>query len=114
MRLFNMPSRRPRASLLRRLRQRSRSAFKKTSPQPLPSSLRDYSYSMNDDATAEIIALFRSDEHMISLVDALKMTDPSQFESLCRYMWINSTPGGQDLSAVDWAKVSAVVGHTFK
>ncbi|HAW76499.1 MAG TPA: hypothetical protein DCW74_12295 [Alteromonas australica] len=65
-------------------------------------------------ATKEVISIFQDDKHMCSLVESLKMTDASQFESLCRYMWGNLTPDKLELNNVDWSKVTAQVGYKVK
>jgi len=57
-------------------------------------------------ATWAVAAQLTNNEHARSLAQSLKMTDPSQFENFCYYLWKDKTPDGFSLTNVDWIAIA--------
>ena len=62
-------------------------------------------------ATWSVIANLTNDSHLYALAKSLSLSDPSQFENFCRYVWQAQTPDGYDLSEVDWGEIAASWGE---
>lgn len=62
-------------------------------------------------ATWNVSAWFANDDYLYEMVTVLKMTDASQFENFCRFMWSNHTPDGDNLDDVDWDEIVQSWGY---
>jgi len=57
-------------------------------------------------ATWNVSHWLNNDEHLYSLAQSLKLVDAAQFENLCRYVWKETTPDGDELDNVDWQEIA--------
>ena len=62
-------------------------------------------------ATWNVSLWFRNDEYVSAMVDSLKMTDASQYENFCRYIWKEATPDGDSLDDVNWEEIASWWGQ---
>ena len=89
--------------------------YRKIHPRTLLTVIRDYTYSVKDEkkyngwtnrATWSAQLWLANDEYTYELMCSLNMTDASQFENFCHYIWDNETPDGISLDDVNWEEVA--------
>tara|TARA_Y100000034_G_scaffold115243_1_gene152206 strand:+ start:476 stop:706 length:231 start_codon:yes stop_codon:yes gene_type:complete len=62
-------------------------------------------------ATWSVSSWLGNDQYLYKMVLSLKMTDASQFENFCRYVWNGKTPDGHELDNVNWLEIADTWSH---